>query len=256
MKRKYKVKLILFLLMILHFLYGISQDTIVKFDKLIAKGKFFKVDASDGFKPNSIITTKGTDGQVYFADGKPYKEISRKWVQYQKMKFYTRDEISQSGHKVWHLNFVNKNKEVESFDDIVESKINPSREKLNSDEVILYSPSKKTWMKLTNIGCYRGRNIIVKPVQKIHNLPMTQKKADYNTKENKKLFCTYCNKQIKNNDFAFYLRVSEMFEWFEVNKFQVEANDNDVWNNSELFCNRQHAIEFQKAKTPHKHLRY
>ncbi len=236
-----------------------AQDTIIKFDKLIANGKFFQITEDDGFFHNPTITELHPDGSMT-RNGRTYKEISRIWVQYKKMKFYTRDEISQNGYKIW-CQEMNDNKT--NYGDLLEANYNPSNEKLKNGEVILYATNRKIWMKLTDNGCYKGRKVIKmeskkNPQNRIENVGLkeAQKKNTQvcqwcNKKRYHKVVCEYCNKELKIGD-TYFILANAYVNWHhkEVVKSYtpIERDDISKCSNGGHFCCYEHAYEYGKSK--------
>ena len=232
-----------------------AQDTIIKFDQLIAKGNFININEDDGFPPNGTISIIHTDG-THTLNGRPYKEISRKWVQYKKMKIYTRDQFSQNGYKIWYQEMNDKKTE---FDDLLEANYNPSIEKLKSGEVLLYATKRKVWVKLTDKGCYKGRKVVL--INKIKHQQNNTSKNESNNKKvcvwcnqvrYHKIVCDYCNKELKiGNDYFGLIDLTYISRnTYSVKKSYMQINREDASEcyRKGYFCNYEHAYKYGISK--------
>ena len=249
------MRTLLIIISILIFVESLSaQDSVLKFDVFYCYGKFVK-NGDPTYEPwNSTIVMTGQDGKTYFMDGRPYKEITRRWIQDKKIHFFTRDEINQStGLKIWYLEYRDKNNHLETINDLLEVKLNSSIGKLNPGEVVLYSYNNKTWVKLTNNACYRGRFVKIKKII-VHDKKPIKKTSEFEYPSyNKNINCDYCDNEIRR--FFFKVENYRAVDCIYCSQFQFKVlkmlvNNKNIYFAKEKFCKPSCAIEFNKVQEP------
>ena len=231
-----------------------AQDSVLKFDKFLCYGKFVK-NGDPAYVPGAgQIVKTGQDGNTYFMDGRPYKEITRRWIQDKKIHFFTRDEINQStGCKIWYLDYINKNNHFESINDLLEVNLNSSIGKLNPGEVVLYSYNTKIWVKLTNNACYKGRFVKIKKIIVQDKKPIKKTSEFEYPSYNKKINCDYCDNKIGR--FFFKVENYRAVDCIYCSQFQFKVlkmlvNNKNIFFAKEIFCKPSCAIEFNKVQEP------